>query len=141
MKLRINIKKLNQEAKIPIYASEEAAGCDFYSNEDLVLKPNETKIVGTGIAIELPKATCMQMWDRSGLGVKGIHRYAGLIDSDYRGEIKIVLHNSSNQDLEIKKHERIAQGVILSHFQAEFVEDKINETKRGENGFHSTGKD
>jgi len=140
-KIKVRVKKLHVNAKIPIHASEEAAGFDFYSIEDLEIQPGEIKMVRTGLSFEIPEGYCYQIWDRSGLGVKGIHHFAGLIDSDYRGEIKIVLFNSTKNAYKIAKGDRIAQGIFLPYFQGDFVVvDELAESKRGQGGFHSTGK-
>jgi len=140
-KIKVKIKKLHEDAKIPIHATEGSAGFDFYSVEEKEINPGETVFVNTGLAIEIPEGFCLQMWGRSGLEVKGIQKLAGLGDSDYRGEYKIVLRNSSKEPYKIEKHDRIAQGVLLPVFQAEFEEvSELSETVRGEGGFHSTGK-
>lgn len=139
-RVKVKIKRLHPDAKIPEYKSEEAAGLDVYSVEEILMVPNETALVPTGIAIETSPGYCWQIWDRSGMGAKGIHRFAGLIDSDYRGEFKIVLHNASNKAYKIEKGDRIAQIVLLPIVHAEFEEvSELAETKRGDGGFHSTG--
>jgi dUTP pyrophosphatase len=139
--LKIKAKKLNPEAKLPTLATEHAAGFDIYSIEDYEFKPGETHMVNTGIALEIPEGKCCQIWDRSGMGAKGIHRFSGLIDSDYRGEFKIVLFNSTQQPFKINKGDRIAQGLILDYYSPIFEEaQELSETKRGENAFGSTGK-
>lgn len=139
-KIKVKINKLSQDAKVPIYGTEHSTGFDIYSNEEYELQQGETKPIGTGISLEIPEGTTCLIWDRSGFGVKGIHRFAGVIDSDYRGEIKIVLHNHTNQTFKINKHERIAQGIIQDYYKAEFqLADNLSETQRGEGGFGSTG--
>ena len=140
-KIPVKIKKLDKDAKIPIHATEQAAGCDFYSLENVNLKPGETKKVSTGVAVEIPFGHYMRIEDRSGMAIKGIHKVAGIIDSDYRGEVCIVLHNTTSEPYNIEKHDRIAQGIITPVSQADFEEvSELSETKRGEGGFHSTGK-
>ncbi len=140
-KVKVKIKKLQEDAKIPMHATEGSAGFDFYSVEEKEIKPGETAKVSTGIAVEIPQGHCIQLWGRSGLEVKGVHKLAGLGDSDYRGEYWIVLRNSSKEPYKIEKHDRIAQGVLLPVFQADFEEvSELSETVRGEGGFHSTGK-
>ncbi|MCX8158815.1 MAG: dUTP diphosphatase, partial [Candidatus Pacearchaeota archaeon] len=95
----------------------------------------------TGLAIEIPKGYCLKFRDRSGLGAKGIHHFAGLIDSDYRGEIKVVLHNSSLVPYKIEKGDRIIQALLSPVIKANFsVVDELGATARGDGGFHSTGK-
>jgi dUTP pyrophosphatase len=137
----IKIKKLHPSAKIPFYGTEGAAGCDFYSIEEHVFLPGETYAVKTGLVLEIPEGKACFIWDRSGMGFKGIHRFAGLIDSDYRGEIKIVLFNSTNNNFKISKSDKIAQGVFQDYYQAEFEEvSELSETQRGQCGFGSTGR-
>jgi len=139
--INVKVKKLHPDAQIPKVGTEHAAGFDLYSIEDYELKPGETKAIGTGIAMEIPEGKCCCIWDRSGYGAKGIHRFAGLIDSDYRGEFKIVLHNSTKETFKISKGDRIAQGLIQDYYQSKFeLADNLLETKRGTGGFGSTGK-
>jgi len=140
-KKEIKIKKLHLDAKIPVHSSEQAAGFDFYSLVETTLESGKTAKISTGVALEVPEGYYLRIEDRSGLAVKGIHKLGGMIDSDYRGEIFIILHNSGSEDYKIEKHDRIAQGIITPVFQAEFKEvDELSQTKRGEGGFHSTGK-
>lgn len=140
-KLKIKIKKLHPEAKIPIYGTENAAGFDLYSVEDYEFQPGEVHAIATGIALEIPEGKACFIWDRSGMGFKGMHRFAGLLDSDYRGEYKIVLCNHSKNIFRINKGDRIAQGVIQDYYKADFEEvSELGETERGDGGFGSTGK-
>ncbi|MEM4259559.1 MAG: dUTP diphosphatase [Candidatus Pacearchaeota archaeon] len=140
-KIPVKIKILHPSAKIPIYGTEHSAGFDIYAIEDIILEPGKQKIVNTGIALEIPEGYCVQFWDRGGMGAKGIHHFAGLIDSDYRGEFKVVLFNSTKEPYKIEKGDRIIQAVILPIVQADFqVSDTLSETKRGDGRFHSTGK-
>lgn len=140
-KIKIKFKKLNEEAKAPFYATIHSAGCDFYSTENIILIQNETKKISTGIALEIPEGFYLRIEDRSGLAVKGIHHLGGIIDSDYRGEVFIVLHNSSNKEYKIEKGDRVAQGILTPVSQANFEQaNELSQTKRGEGGFHSTGR-
>jgi dUTP pyrophosphatase len=140
----LKIKKLNEKAIIPAYQSEEAAGFDLHSIEDIVIKVGERKLIGTGLAFEIEKGFEVQIRPRSGLAFKHgitVLNSPGTIDSDYRGEIKVLLVNLGEEDFEIKKGERIAQAVIAPVVQAEFEEVKeLSDTKRGIGGFGSTGK-
>jgi dUTP pyrophosphatase len=139
-KIKVKIKKLHSNAKIPFLGTGHAAGFDIYSIEDYELKPGETYAVKTGISIEIPEGKVVQIWDRSGMGLKGIHRFAGLLDSDYRGEYKIVLFNSTDKIYKICKGDRICQAVILDYYTPEFEEvEELTETKRGSGAFNSTG--
>lgn len=142
---KINIKKLSSNAKIPSYATDFAAGCDLYSSssEKISFNPGETKLIKTGIAMEIPLGYAGLIYARSGLATKrGLApaNKVGVIDSDYRGEIMVALHNHTNEVKEIDSYERIAQLVITPYVKGLFNEvDDLNETKRGENGFGSTG--
>ena len=139
--IQIKYKKLHQDAKKPTIGTEHSAGFDLYALEDSIINPRETKAVRTGIALEIPQGKAVFLWDRSGMGFKGIHRFAGLLDSDYRGEYNIVLHNSTKQPYEIKKHDRIVQGVIQDYYKPEFTESEdLSDSERGENWNSSTGR-
>ncbi len=139
--IKIRIKKLVPEAKIPNCGSEHSAGFDLYSVEDYELQSGETHAFTTGISMEIPEGKACFFWDRSGMGFKGIHRFAGLIDSDYRGEFKVILNNSTKLPFKINKGDRIAQGVIQDYYRPEFIEvNELEDTQRGAGGFGSTGK-
>jgi dUTP pyrophosphatase len=140
-KIPIKIKKLNLEAIIPNYAHPGDAGLDVYSCEDCTIPAGERYLVSTGISIELPEGYVSFIKDKSGIAYKkGITHMAGVIEHTYRGEYKILLHNNSKDDFEIKKHEKIAQIVILPVATAEIEEvTELSETKRGDGAFGSTG--
>ena len=142
---KVNIKKIDKNAKIPTYGSSNAAGCDLYAllSENETFKPGETKLIKTGIALEIPEGYVGLLYARSGLASKkGLApaNKVGVIDSDYRGEIMVALHNHSNEERMIEPFERIAQLVIAPYLKVDFIEvDELDETKRGSNGFGSTG--
>lgn len=140
----IKIKKLSTNAIIPSYQSDEAAGFDLHSIEDMLVKAHDRVLIKTGFAMELPSGYELQVRPRSGLALKyGITllNSPGTVDSDYRGEIMIILINHSNDDFVIKKGDRIAQGVVQAVIQAKFeLTEVLSETSRGEGGFGSTGK-
>lgn len=147
--LQINIKKLNENAIMPTYGSEFAAGADLYAithNDTNMVEilPEETAFIGTGIAMEIPEGYVGLIYARSGLACKqGLApaNKVGVIDSDYRGEIMIALYNQSNETKVITSGDRIAQIVIQPVQQFDFVEvDELNESERGDSGFGSTGK-
>lgn len=141
MKIKVKVKLLNPDAKMPFYGSEQAAGFDLYSVESVLIESGKTAIIPTGVSVEIPEGFCVQFVDRSGLGAKGIHHFAGLIDSDYRGELRVVLHNTRKEPYKIEKGDRIIQGVLAPVLGVEFEKaDTLRDTKRGEGGFHSTGK-
>ena len=140
----LKVKKLSKLAQIPQYQTEESAGFDLHSIENIIIKPNERKLISTGLSLEIPKGYEIQIRPRSGLAYKygiSVLNSPGTIDSDYRGEIKVLLINHSKEDFEIKIGERIAQAVVQSVIQAQFYEvDELSETIRGAGGFGSTGK-
>ena len=141
----VKIKKLNESAKIPTYGTDYAAGADLYAlAEDVVtIMPGETKLIKTGISMEVPTGYAGLIYARSGLASKkGLApaNKVGVVDSDYRGEIMVALHNHSNEERQIENGERIAQFVITPYLKACFEEvDNLDDTQRGENGFGSTG--
>lgn len=145
--MNVRIKKLSENAIIPTYGTPFAAGADLYAciDEKTDIAPGETKMVGTGIAMEIPEGYVGLVFARSGLACKkGIApaNKVGVIDSDYRGEIKVALHNHniSGDALSVESGERIAQISIVPYLKAEFEEcDSLEDTDRGEKGFGSTG--
>lgn len=143
--MKINIKLLNELAKVPTRGSEYAAGYDLYAATDKVINilPHDTVKIGTGIAVELKKGTFGGIFARSGLATKrGLRpsNCVGVIDSDYRGELIVALHNDTSEIAEVKPGERIAQLIVMPYESIEFEEvDILEDTKRGNGGFGSTG--
>lgn len=141
----IKLKKINRDAKIPSYGSEFSAGADLYACEEneITIIPHETRLIHTGIAIEIPNGYVGLIYARSGLASKrdlAPANKVGVIDSDYRGEILVALHNHGNKDQVIQPFERIAQLVIAPVTQATFEEvEELNTTERNAGGFGSTG--
>lgn len=141
----VRIKKLDEKAVIPSYGSEYAAGFDLYAvlDEDVTIKSGETYLVHTGLAMEIPIGYAGMIFARSGLATKkGLApaNKVGVVDSDYRGEVMVALHNHSLEDQVISHGERIAQMVIMPFYKADFLEvDELNDTTRGSGGFGSTG--
>ncbi len=137
----IKVKKLSEDAILPKYAKADDAGMDFYSNQDTQILPNERKLINTGISIAIPKGYVGLIWDKSGIATKhGVKTMAGVIDSGYRGEIKILFHNLSNETYLIEKNKKIAQMLIQPVEQREIVEvEELDNTDRGTGGFGSTG--
>jgi len=129
---------------LPRYASEDAVGLDVSAAEELTLQPGERHVVATGFAIEIPRGFEVQVRPRSGLAAKhGITclNTPGTIDSDYRGEVKVILINLGQEPFEIRRGERIAQLVPAAVLHADFVEaSELGSTARGEGGFGSTGR-
>ena len=141
----MNIKKLDPKAKIPTYGSEFAAGADLYAREDtpVTIAPGETRLIHTGLAMAIPEGLVGLIYSRSGLASKkGLApaNKVGVIDSDYRGEVMVALHNHSGETRVIEDGERIAQIVFTPYMAASFVEaESLEDTQRGEGGFGSTG--
>ena len=142
----ICVKKLKDTAKLPSYGSAEAAGADLYAciDEPVTIHPGETAWISTGIALEVPKGCAGLVYARSGMAAKrGLApaNKVGVIDSDYRGEIKVVLLNHSQLPQTVEPGERIAQFVITPVLTPEYVlVNELSETERGFGGFGSTGK-
>lgn len=139
----IKVKKINDKAMLPVYQSEGAAGADLYSCGDYKIHVGETVMVQTGICVEIPQGYVGLIYARSGLAVKeGLApaNKVGVIDCDYRGEIKVALYNQSGQERTISFGERVAQMVIAPYLKCDFAEEEISSTERGEGGFGSTGK-
>lgn len=142
--MKIKIKKLSELAIVPLYATVGSAGADLVSVESKSVYPGHTVTVGCGFSLEIPEGFEAQIRPRSGLAKKHgitILNSPGTIDSDYRGEIKVMLHNTGDDPFIISPGDRIAQMVIAPVIQADFeIVDVINETERGAGGFGSTGK-
>ena len=145
MKTKVEIKKINENAIVPTYGTEFSAGADLYALLDgsITIEPGETKMIGTGLAFAIPEGLVGLVFARSSLGTKkGLApaNKVGVIDSDYRGEVRVVLHNHGNVAQTIENGERIAQIAFVPYYAAEFsVVDELSETLRGEGGFGSTG--
>lgn len=146
MSFPMNIKKLNKNARIPTYGSEFAAGADLYAclDADVTIAPAETLLIHTGLAMQIPEGLVGLIYARSGLASKkGLApaNKVGVIDSDYRGEIMVALHNHGTIPQTISDGERIAQIVFAPYYAAEFsIVDELDDTTRGAGGFGSTGK-
>ena len=141
----MNIKKLNEKAIIPTYGTEFSAGADLYAciEEEITINPGETKLIPTGLAMEIPVGYGGFIYARSGLATKkGLApaNKVGVVDADYRGEVMVALYNQSSTEQTVAPQERIAQLVIAPFLKVEFNEvDELNETVRGDGGFGSTG--
>ena len=144
--MKIKISRLNENAKLPSAGSAQAAGYDLYSclgDGAISIAPHATAMVGTGLAVAIPEGYFGGIFARSGLAAKQGLRPAncvGVVDSDYRGEIKVALHNDSDEIRTIGNGERIAQLVVLPCLKLEFEEtETLDETARGDGGFGHTG--
>ncbi len=138
----LHIKKLHPEAVLPRYALPNDAGMDLFSNEAAIINSNERKLISTGISMAIPAGFVGLVWDKSGIASKhGIKTMAGVIDSGYRGEVKILMHNLSDKSFVVEKGSKIAQLLIQPVHQLEITEvDELDSTERGTGGFGSTGE-
>ena len=144
--MHVNVKKLNENAVLPTYGSANAAGADIYACLDapLTIAPHETVMVHTGLPMEVPEGYAGLIYARSGLACKrnlAPANKVGVVDSDYRGEFMIALHNHGTTSQTIEPKERIAQLVITPYIVGQFeVVDELDTTERGAGGFGSTGR-
>lgn len=158
--MKVKFKKLNENAVLPTYATEGSAAMDLYVITDsaVEIKPGESKVFDTGLAVEIPEGYVGLIVGRSGLGFKNrisLANRVGVIDSDYRGEIKVKLSNENfartsatnnsivselDKAFTVSNHDRVAQMLIMPVIQAEIeLTDELSDTERGANGFGSTG--
>lgn len=144
--MKIQFKKLDDRAVMPTYGTEYAAGADLRAvlGEPLIIRPGESTLIHTGIAVAIPAGYVGLVYARSGLACKrdlAPSNKVGVLDADYRGEILISLHNHGTNEQAIEPNERIAQLVIAPFIHGEFEEvDELDETARGDGGFGSTGR-
>ena len=143
---KVAVKKLREGAVLPTFGSNEAAGADLYAclEQDVTIAPGETVFVPTGLAMELPRGYAGLIYARSGLACKrGLApaNKVGVVDSDYRGEFIVALHNHGSQPRTISHGERIAQLVVTPVLIPEYIEvETLSDTQRGTGGFGSTGR-
>ena len=138
----IKVKKIEEQAIIPTRSNSDDAGWDLYSITTRPIAPSQRVTIRTGISLQIPEEYVGLIWPRSGMSVKnGIDVLAGVVDSGYRGEIKVCLLNTSREWMDIKEGDRIAQILFqqVPHFQLQEV-DILQNSDRGEGGFGSTGK-
>lgn len=140
--IRIKVSKIDQSANVPKYAHKGDSGFDLASMETLTIVPGETKLISTGLSFEIPEGYEMQVRPRSGMSAKSKFRVAnspGTVDSNFRGEVKIIAENTGHRPIFIEKGDRIAQGVICPVYEALFIETELEDTTRGAKGFGSSG--
>ncbi len=141
--MKVKIKKLLFDAILPEYKTSGSAGADVFSAENTIIKQGEIKAISTGISVSIPEGYHISIRPRSGLALKQgitVANAPGTIDSDYRGEIKIILINHSSEDFEIKKGMRIAQMLLEENIKIEWEEtSQLDDTDRGSGGFGHTG--
>ena len=143
--MQVRIKKLDERAKLPTYGTEYSAGADLYSmaGDNVTIEPHKTEFIHLGFAIEIPEGYAGLIFARSGLASKrGLApaNKVGVIDSDYRGECMVALHNHSDAPVTVEGGERVAQLCIVPFLKADFeFSDSLSDTVRGAGGFGSTG--
>ena len=146
MKFDLRIKKLRDNAQMPTYGSEFAAGADMYAalDEAVTIQPGETKFIPTGLAFEIPEGYAGFIYARSGLASKkGLApaNKVGVVDADYRGEVMVALHNHGSVPQTVEAGERVAQMIIAPFVAVNYVfSDELDDTVRGAGGFGSTGR-
>ena len=140
--MQVKFKKLNDDAVIPKYQTKSASGMDLTASEEIFIPAGSRRIVPTGLAVELEDGYEMQVRPRSGVSIKtDLTVMLGTVDSDYRGEIGIIVHNTGKVFCVVKAGDRIAQGIICPVIQAKIeVVTELSETERGTGAFGSTGK-
>ena len=144
--VKVLLKKLDSSVELPSYKTDGASGMDLmaFVKESLKIKPNSSELIPTGISIAIPQDTEIQIRPRSGLAAKSqisVLNTPGTIDSDYRGELKVILFNHGVNDFIVNNGDRIAQMVLMPVLKASFEEvDELPDTIRGSGGFGSTGK-
>ncbi len=140
--MKVKIKLLKPEAKVPTYGRDGDAGLDLYSCDDYKIAPGERHIFYLGFALELPPGMVGLIWDRSGMAAKfGIHSLAGVVDSNYRGELGVTLLNTADTAHQIRKGDRVAQLVIQRYEAAEFeIAETLSDSERGANHHLSSGR-
>ena len=143
--VNVKIKKLDPKVKIPEYKTKGSSGLDIkaFINKKIIIKPKTSMLIPTGISLDIPEGCEIQIRPRSGLAAKSnisVLNTPGTIDSDFRGEIKVILFNHGNADFFVNNGDRIAQIVLMPILKIKFEEvDELNSTNRGEGGFGSTG--
>lgn len=140
--VKVKVKKLHKDAKLPTYAHLKDSGADVYCVEDIILDSGQTKLIKLGFAVEIPDGWEIQVRSRSGLSKNGIvvANSPGTVDAPYRGPMGVILHNQGGEDLFIEKGTRIAQFVLKRAPQAIFEwTEELSESDRGSGGFGSTG--
>ena len=139
--MKLKVKRLHADAKLPTRAHHDDAGLDIYCYETITIPPYQTVKVPTGIAYEVPDGYCVFAWDKGSLGSKGLKTLGGVLDSGYRGEMFVPIHNLNNSPYLFEKGDKIAQ-IVIQKIELWEVEElnELSETVRGKGGFGSTGK-
>lgn len=141
MSFELKVKRIHNDAKLPSYGHKGDAGLDLFTSVNAVIETGQILSVPTGIKVAIPEGHVGLIWDKSGVSLRGVHRLAGVIDSGYRGEIKVVLVNLGHQAYSLEKGMKIAQLIIQPVNTVTVMEVRnLGDTPRGEGGFGSTGE-
>jgi dUTP pyrophosphatase len=139
--VKLKVRKIHPEARLPVYQHPGDAGLDLFSAVDEILGAGELKAVPTGLQMAIPDGHVGLIWDKSGISLQGVHRLAGVVDAGYRGEVKVVMINLGKLPFAVKKGMKIAQMLIQPVVAAEVTETAdLDDTSRGDGGFGSTGR-
>ncbi len=139
--MKLRVKKIHPQAKLPAFSHPGDAGLDLFSVIDQVVGVGEVKPIPTGIKMAIPEGYVGLIWDKSGISLQGVHRLAGVVDAGYRGEVRVVVVNLGREPFAVKSGMKIAQMLIQPVQAVEVVEtEELDETSRGEGGFGSTGR-
>jgi dUTP pyrophosphatase len=140
LRMKLLVKKLNPDARVPEYAHKGDAGLDLYSCEDCIVPAGESRAVGTGIALEFDSGYAALIWDKSGIALKGITVLGGVIEHTYRGEYKVIMFNTSKKEYIVKRGDKVAQVLIQPISTVEVQEtNELSSSVRGEKAFGSSG--
>ena len=139
--MEIKVERIDKDIELPSFAHKHDAGLDLRAAEEVILKPMEKQVVRTGLKVAVPPGHAGLVWDRSGLAAHhAIHNMAGVVDAGYRGEIKVVMINLGKEEFKVERGMRIAQMVVHPVVNTRIIEvEALDETKRGDGGFGSTG--
>lgn len=138
--IEVKVKKLVEWAVLPTRGSDQAAAYDLYAADSAIILPGQLRLVGTGLAIEIPPNYWIKFFDRSSMGAKGVVLGGGVIDPDYRKEMKVILNNLGTTNLIINRGNRIAQAVLLPRYDVSWVESDVLSDSKRVGGFGSTGR-
>jgi len=139
--MELKVKRIHKAAKLPRYGHKGDAGLDLFSIGSCTLRAGECQAIPTGIQVSIPEGHVGLIWDKSGISLSGVHRLAGVVDSGYRGEVKVVMANLGKKDFPIEEGMKIAQLLIQPIVEVVVVDaETLEDTTRGEKGFGSTGR-
>jgi len=138
--MKLKVKKLREDAKLPTRGHEGDAGVDFYSIDEVHLPPRERTEVPTGVAIQIPEGCVGLVWDKSSISFRmGLKTMGGVVDAGYRGEVKLCFYNTNDEEVVFEKGQKVAQMIIQKFENCDILEGELDDSIRGEKGFGSTG--